>query len=128
MTITIEYKGQMFFFLMLICCNRGQFFLIFFSPRAKLLTPGLIGRAAKILAPHWPSTQVLKISLVSSFCVQKQRVLSSSLECNCLRRFFVPQIHGNPLLQLKRKCLQRHGESRAVRNEKTLPQNKFFKN
>ena len=51
-------RGQNY--LRLIGGNRRYFFLIFISPRAKLL---LFGRAAKILAPDWLSTPVLSQSV-----------------------------------------------------------------
>ena len=97
-TTTMSCRAENFFE-----CNRGQFFLIFLSPRAKLLL--LIGRAAKILAPNWLSTR-------STFCWFlhfRYPKTTSSFKFFGVRLFkrklFVPQIQGNQVLQLKRKSL-----------------------
>ena len=69
---------------MLIGRNRGHFFLIFLSPRAKLLTP------------DWSSGENTCSGLaeyaISTFCwflhfpPRQQRLLSGSLEFDCLSR------------------------------------------
>ena len=65
------------YFLMLICWNRGNFFLIFLSPRAKLLTPDWSSgeNSRSRLGEHASST--LRWFLYFE-------VLSSSLELDCL--------------------------------------------
>ena len=58
---------------MLIGRNRGHFFLIFLSSRAKLPTPDRW--RAKILSPDWLSAPFLHLVGFSLFCAQQQRVL-----------------------------------------------------
>ena len=86
---------------MLIGQNRGYFFLIFLSPRAKLLTA------------YWSSgenTCSLAEHAISTFCwffqflPPQQRLLSGSLEFGVMP-MFVPKKLGNQVLQLKRKLL-----------------------
>ena len=88
---------------MLIGRNRGHFFLIFLSPRAKLL------------APDWSSgenTWVLAEYAISTFCwflhfpPRQQRLLSGSLEFDFLSRIVCAKILGNQVLQLQRKYLK----------------------
>ena len=55
---------------MLICCNRGQFFVISFHRGQNYLL--LIGRAAKILAADWMSTTVLHFVGFCILCKKKK--------------------------------------------------------
>ena len=89
---------------MVICCNRGQFFLIFLFLRAKLLTPDWSSgqNTCSSLVEHASSTFRWFLHFVS-----KNNKFSSSLEFNCLSRVICTTntVHGNLVLQLERKFL-----------------------
>ena len=92
---------------MLIGRNRGYFFLIFLSPRAKLLTPDLSSgeNTCSCLAEHIAEHAISSFCWFLQFVPRQQRLLSSSLEFGVLPKF-VPKILGNQLLQLQRKLLK----------------------
>ena len=80
--------------------NRGHFFLIFLSPRAKLLTPDWSrdGDAKLLSAPDWLCTPFLHFFGFFILCRDKNdffEVLWS-----------LPKILGNQVIQLQRKFLK----------------------
>ena len=77
---------------MLICCNRGQFFLIFPSLRAKLLTP------------DWSSGESTRFSLAEHASSTFDWFLRFVSKNNEFFQVFWSSI-GNQVLQLERKFL-----------------------